>query len=74
MAPEAEDIVLTEEYEDLNVHVTTMDRTYESLNPTSPSQAAALDKALTVTIDNDGPDLDSVQLEMGFLLWNLGKP
>ena len=32
MAPEAEDIVLTEEYEDLNVHVTTMDRTYESLN------------------------------------------
>jgi len=67
MAPEAEDIVLTEEYEDLNVHVMTMDRTYESLTPTSPSQAAALDKALSVTIDNDGLDLDSVELEVGFL-------
>ena len=67
MAPEAEDIVLTEEYEDLNVHVATMDRTYESLHPSSPAQAAALDQALTVTIGNEGPDADSVGFEMGFL-------
>jgi len=44
-----------------------MDRTSDSPDPTSPNQSAALDKTLMVTIDNDGPDLDSVELEMEFL-------
>jgi len=67
MAPEVADVVLAEEYEDLNVHLIMMDRTSDSPHPTSPNQAAALDRALSVTIDNDGPDLDTVELEMGFL-------
>ena len=67
MAPEVSDIVLAEEYEDLNVHPVTMDRTSDSPHPTSPSQAAALDRSLVVTIDNDGPDVDSVEFEMNFL-------
>ena len=46
MAPEVSDIVLTEEYEDLNVHPVTMDRTSDSPHPTLPSQAAALDLSL----------------------------
>ena len=67
MAPEVADVVLAEEYEDLNVHPVTMDRTSDSPRPTSPSQAAALDRSLVVTIDNDGPDVDSVEFEMNFL-------
>jgi len=44
-----------------------MDRMSDSPHPTSPRQAAALDEALSVTIGNDGPDVDSVELEMEFL-------
>ena len=64
MAPEVSDIILAEEYEDLNVHPVTMDRTSDSPEPTSPNQAAALEKTLMVTIGNDGPDEDSVGFEM----------
>ena len=67
MAPEVEDVILAEEYEDLNVHPVTMDRTSDSPQPSSPRQAAALDEAILVTIGNDGPDVDSVGLEMEFL-------
>ena len=45
MAPEVADVVLTEEYEDLNVHPVTMDRTSDSPRPTSPTQAEALDRS-----------------------------
>ena len=50
MAPEVSDLVLAEEYEDLNVHPVTMDRTSDSPEPTSPNQAAALEKLSLIHI------------------------
>jgi len=67
MAPEVEDVILAVEYEDLNVHPVTMDRTSDSPQPSLPRQAAALDEDILVTIGNDGPDVDSVGLEMEYL-------
>ena len=52
MDPEIE-VDITEECEDLNVQLVTMDRSSDSPHPPSPHQAAALDEALAHTDANN---------------------
>ena len=64
MIPE-ESIPTAEGYEDPDAQPITMDVMSDSPQPMSPSQAAALDVAVLVTIQNNGRDVDSVSVDLG---------
>ena len=60
MDPEVE-VDITEECEDLNTQIITMDRSSDSLHPSLPRQAAALDEAIARTdVNNNERDFDPV--------------
>jgi len=61
MIPE-EAISTAEGHEDPDTQPTTMDVTSDSPQPMSPNQADALDRAVLVTIHNDGRATDSVSV------------